>query len=94
MILSELRDYLKTNQRATLIDMSRRFDTDPNALRGMLAKWMATGKVERLPQGAEGAGGCCKCDPATTEVYVWMSSGRGQHDERLSMEIKAEYKTQ
>ncbi|MEE9357960.1 FeoC-like transcriptional regulator [Candidatus Vondammii sp. HM_W22] len=71
MILSELRDYLKTNRRAALIDMAHRFDTDPDALRGMLNKWVAKGRVEKLPQGSECGGGCCKCDPATTEVYAW-----------------------
>ncbi|AKH20145.1 FeoC-like transcriptional regulator [Sedimenticola thiotaurini] len=72
MILSELRDYLKTNQRAALIDLSHRFDADPDALRGMLDKWVAKGKVEKLPQGSPCGGGCCKCDPATTEIYEWV----------------------
>lgn len=71
MILSELRDYLKSHHRAALIDMSHRFDIAPDALRGMLAKWIAKGKVEKLPQGSDCGGGCCKCDPATTEVYEW-----------------------
>ncbi len=75
MILSELRDYLKTNGRAALLDMAHRFDTDPDALRGMLDKWVAKGRVVKLPQGTE-CGGCCKCDPATTEIYEWVRSDR------------------
>jgi len=71
MILSELRDYLKTHRRVALIDMVHRFDTDADALRGMLAKWMAKGRVEKLPPGSACSGGCCKCDPATTEIYEW-----------------------
>ena len=70
MILSELRDYLKSHHRAALIDMSHRFDIEPDALRGMLAKWIAKGKVEKLAQGSD-CGGCCKCDAANTEVYEW-----------------------
>ena len=71
MILSELRDYLKTHHRAALMDMSYRFDTDPDALRGMLEKWVAKGRVRKLPQGTECGGGCSKCDPLATEIYEW-----------------------
>jgi hypothetical protein len=71
MILSELRDYLQTHERAALIDLAHHFDTDPNALRGMLAKWVGKGRVAKLPSGTTCGGGCCKCDPATTEIYEW-----------------------
>lgn len=71
MILSELRDYLQVHRRAALVDMAQRFDTDPDALRGMLAIWVAKGRVERLPQGTLCGSGCCKCDPASTEIYQW-----------------------
>ena len=74
MILSGLRDYLKRNRRAALIDMAHRFDTDPDALRGMLDKWVAKGRVKKLPQGTECGGGCCKCDSANTEIYEWVRS--------------------
>ncbi|HID45137.1 MAG TPA: sugar metabolism transcriptional regulator [Chromatiaceae bacterium] len=71
MILSELRDYIKNRQRVALLDMAHHFDAEPDALRGMLDKWVAKGRIERLPQGTECGGGCCKCDPATTEIYEW-----------------------
>lgn len=71
MILSELRDYLKTHRRAALIDLSHRFDAAPDALRGMLERLMAKGQVEKLPQGTPCGGGCCKCDSATVEIYAW-----------------------
>jgi len=71
VIFSEMRDYLKANRRATLIDMAHRFDTDPDALRGMLDKWVAKGKVEKLPQESGCGSGCTKCDTATTEIYEW-----------------------
>lgn len=71
MILSELRDYLKGRGRVTLTDMANRFDTDPDALRGMLAKWIAKGRVVRV----EGPGGCAQacntCDVAGVELYEW-----------------------
>ncbi len=71
MILSELREYLKAHRRAALMDMAHRFDTDPEALRGMLEKWVAKGRVEKLPLGSDCGNGCSQCDPATLEIYQW-----------------------
>jgi len=71
VILSELRDYLKANRRATLMDMAHHFDTDPDALRGMIGKWMVKGRVGKLAQDSASCRSCCKCDPATTEIYEW-----------------------
>lgn len=71
MILSQLRDYLKTHRRAALADMALHFRTDPDALRGMLGKWIAKGRVEKLPSGTPCGGGCCRCDPQSIEIYEW-----------------------
>ncbi|MBU0501355.1 MAG: FeoC-like transcriptional regulator [Gammaproteobacteria bacterium] len=73
MILSQLRDYLKTHHRAALIDLAHHFDADPSALRPMLERLMAKGQVERLPEGTACGGGCCKCDAASIEIYAWKS---------------------
>ncbi len=72
MILSELRDYLRHNRRALLVDMSNRFDMEPDALRGMLQKWVNKGKVRKLSGDSACSTGCCKCDPATLELYEWV----------------------
>ena len=71
MILSDLRGYLQTHRRAALSDMAARFDTDPDALRGMLAKWIAKGRVEKLPAGTPCGSTCCHCDPFSIEIYEW-----------------------
>ncbi|MCP5426021.1 MAG: FeoC-like transcriptional regulator [Gammaproteobacteria bacterium] len=71
MILAELRDYLKTRQRAALTDMANHFKSEPDALRGMLDKWVSKGRVEKLPEGTACGGGCCKCGPGATEIYEW-----------------------
>lgn len=73
MILSDLRDYLQTHKRAALMDMAHRFDTDPDAIRGMLDKWVAKGRIEKLPMGSSCSSGCSKCDPLSTEIYQWNS---------------------
>lgn len=72
MILSDLRDYLKTHRRVALQDMAYRFDTEPDALRGMLQKWISKGRIRKLPTGTACGGGCCKCDSGSIELYEWV----------------------
>ncbi len=72
MILSELRDYLKQQQRVTLHDLVLHFNCDAEALRGMLRKWISKGKVNKLTPSASCGTGCCKCDPTLTELYEWI----------------------
>lgn len=74
MILSELRDYLKQQHRLSLLEMANHFDIDADALRGMLAKWMRKGKVQKVDMGATCGTSCCKCDPAMTELYEWLEN--------------------
>lgn len=76
MILSELRAYLQVHKRAALLDMAHHFDTEPDAIRGMLNKWVAKGRVIKLPQDTQCGSSCSKCDPATIEIYEWVSSDR------------------
>lgn len=71
MILSEIREYLQTHGSASLQDMAHRFDTDPEALRGMLGQWVTRGRVVReAPRG--NCGSCCKCDATRMELYRWV----------------------
>ena len=73
MILSELRDYVQTQGRVSLKDLSVRFNVDPSALRGMLDKWISKGRVKKAMAGGSACGtGCCQCDPLITEVYEWV----------------------
>ena len=72
MILSELRDYLKQQHRLSLLEMVNHFNIDADALRGMLRKWISKGKVRQLDLGSACGTGCCKCDPAMTELYEWV----------------------
>ena len=74
MILSDLRLYLKQQQRVALKDLVNHFGVDADALRGMLGKWFSKGQVRRIsPETACGTS-CCKCDPAMTELYEWVDS--------------------
>ena len=71
MILGELRQYLSRHKRATLIDLHHHFDTEPEALRGMLSLLGRKGWVRKLPADTPCGGGCNKCDPASIEIYEW-----------------------
>lgn len=72
MILSDLGSYIQQQQRVVLNDLMVHFDMDANALRGMLGKWMRKGRVRKTSAEAACGTGCCKCDPAMTEIYEWV----------------------
>ncbi len=74
MILSQVRDYLKQRGQCTLSDIALHFDTDANAVRGMLDIWIKKGKVEKRSATGSCGTSCQSCDPATTEVYTWRES--------------------
>lgn len=71
MILAEVRDYLKQRGLCTLSDIALHFDSDADAVRGMLEVWIRKGKVEKSLATDSCGTSCQSCDPATTEVYLW-----------------------
>ncbi|NOQ70094.1 MAG: sugar metabolism transcriptional regulator [Gammaproteobacteria bacterium] len=74
MILAEVRDYLKQRGLCTLSDIALHFDTDADAVRGMLDVWIRKGKVEKRSATDSCGTSCQSCDPATTEVYCWCEN--------------------
>lgn len=74
MILSQVRDYLKQRGQCSLSDIALHFDTDANAVRGMLDIWIKKGKVEKRSATESCGTSCQSCDPAATEVYIWRES--------------------
>ena len=73
MILAELKGYLEARGQATLADMALHFRSQPEAVRDMLAVWERKGRVRRIPAPAGCGGSCTQCDPAATEVYLWVT---------------------
>ncbi len=71
MILSKISAYLKERGRAPMSDLSSRFDTDPQALQGMLAHLIAKGRVRRVDPDIGDCGRCGKCDTSQLEAYEW-----------------------
>jgi len=72
MILSELRDYLKANRRASLAELAMHFRSEPDALRGMLHKWVVKGRVRKRSGDAACGSGCCRCESEAVEIYEWQ----------------------
>jgi hypothetical protein len=75
VILSELTSYLAAQKQAALRDLCLHFDTDPDALRGMLSVLERKGRIRKLPAGTLCSTGCSECDAATIEIYEWVDTG-------------------
>ena len=74
MILSDIKAYLAARGQATLADIARHFDADPDAVRGMLDHWIRKGRITK--QRIEDVCGlhCGGCEAAAVEIYVWLGS--------------------
>ena len=75
MILSDIKRYLSERGQATLADMALHFQSSPDAVRGMLEVWAGKGKVRRHLTDPSCGSSCSKCDPASVEIYEWISGG-------------------
>lgn len=75
MILSDLKNYIESQGRVSMQDMVLRFNTEPDAIRGMLQKWIHKGRIRQTLAGGSACGtGCCQCDPLLTELYEWIKA--------------------
>lgn len=70
MLLQELQTYLKHHQRASLQEIGQHFQTDTDALRGMLHQLVRKGRVQKT-DGSK-CTHCCQCTPEAIEFYEWM----------------------
>lgn len=74
MILIELQEHLRGERRASLAQLSERFGSQPDALRGMLERLVAKGRVRRLERPLR-CSGCRICPDEALEFYEWLSAG-------------------
>lgn len=72
MILHDIGDYLAERRCASITDLEYRFETDADALRGMLAVWERRGCVRRLDAGTR-CRGCTTCGEVP-EAYEWIGA--------------------
>jgi len=69
-ILRDVRDYLQKHQRASLEDLAVHFNSNPDAMRGMLEKWIAKGIIRHC-QPSACAGCTTSCSSAPGDSYEW-----------------------
>jgi len=73
MILTEIQTYLDDRGRASVAELETRFDVAPDALRGMLDRLAAKGRVRKLPRPSRCLG-CDLCPPEDLEFYEWAAA--------------------
>ncbi len=74
MILADIKKYLSQRGSVSLSDISVHFDTDPEAMRGMLEQWIRKGRINKRILGASCGSSCNKCDTKDTEMYQWVGT--------------------
>ena len=72
MDLIQLKKYIQSRTIVPLQDMALHFQVEVETVRPLLDVWISKGKVRKLQQTTGVCKGCCKCDPATVEVYEWI----------------------
>ncbi|EEW23906.1 FeoC-like transcriptional regulator [Rhodobacter ferrooxidans] len=76
-MLMDIRAYVQDRGRASLSDIALHFRRDPEALRGMLAHWVAKGTLRHqiaAPSCAKSTGcGGCSCDASGFETYEFIA---------------------
>jgi len=72
MDLIQLKQYLQARRIVPLQDVAFHFKVDVETVRPLLDVWIGKGRVRRNAGTAGACQGCCKCDPATIEIYEWL----------------------
>ncbi len=74
MILSEVKNYLQARGLASLTDIALHVNADPDAVRGMLERWIRKGKVRKQMATASCGSACSACATESIEFYEWTDS--------------------
>lgn len=73
MSLIEIKRYLMTVKLATLDNLCKLFQTEPDTMRCMLKHFMVKGYVRQCLKEPACGSGCFKCPTMQTEMYEWVS---------------------
>jgi putative ferrous iron transport protein C len=71
MILSDLKNYVKSRQQVSLTDMALHFDAEPEAIKGMMEFWIGKGKIKKYSNNPVCGGGCSCSYKEAEELYAW-----------------------
>jgi len=70
MTLRDIKAYLSTHQRVTLLDLAHHFDSEPHIVQPMLEHWQRKGKV-RYTLLEPCTKGCCNMAKGIA-FYEWV----------------------
>lgn len=71
MLLS-VRDYLKSQTSANLLEIARYLQQPVDLVRELLAHWERKGRVCQLARPAACGGRCQACPPEQAVIYQWV----------------------
>lgn len=74
MILSEIRDYVRERRQASLEEIALHVDSNPDAVRGMLERWIRKGRIRKTLKGPACGSSCGSCSSESTEIYEWIDA--------------------
>jgi len=71
MLVTELKHYMAEHRTVPVKDLVIRFQSDPEAIRAMMALLINKGRVRRLDEEQD-CDGCQKCPAYEAETYQWL----------------------
>ncbi len=71
MLLSDIKNYLKTQGQQNLAQLSHRFKVEPGVLKEMLALLERKGQVRLCMKTPKCGTQCSQCSVMVTQLYEW-----------------------
>ena len=72
MDLIALKQYLRSRKLTPLQDAAHHFKVDTETIRPLFDFWYRKGKLRKCVDTQGICQGCCKCDPASIEIFEWI----------------------
>ena len=76
MILSDIRNYVKSRGQVTLSDIVTHFDSESSAMEGMLQRWIDKGIIEKRRLTSSCGDSCNQCGVSDSMLYVWAETAK------------------
>ncbi|ACF11832.1 conserved hypothetical protein [Chlorobaculum parvum NCIB 8327] len=73
MSLTDIRDYLRQEQSASLKQIANHFKADSSLVESMLDHWILKGRVAAKQHDAFGSACCGKCGGMRHKRYEWIN---------------------
>lgn len=73
MLLTEIKNYIRSNQILSLFDISKQFNVEPQVLRDMLDILVRKGQIRRCLKDSKCGTQCNQCSALFTEIYQWIN---------------------